>query len=118
MSHWDAYYQKSVLDLEYPTLNTTISAGASHFSPGDFGDQLGHAVANALGAFTASQPRYPLMQPEVQLEEDAESGFELVSHTVNILYMFNGWLLRRSAVCVCVCVCVCGMCVCVRVYTE
>ena len=118
MSHWDAYYQKSVLDPKYPTLNTTISAEASHFSQGDFGDQFGHAVANSLAAFTATQPRYPLTQPEVQLEEDTESGFELVSHTINMLYMFNGWLLmklRRNAVCVCVYVCVC---VCVRAYAE
>ena len=91
MAHWDAFYQRSMHDPDYPSLSTTISAGVRQFNPAEFG---GHAVANALGAFTASQP---LTQPH---EDDPESGSEFVSRP-NII------MLIGRCVCMCVCVCVC-----------
>ena len=92
MAHWDAFYQRWIHDTDYPSLSTTISAGASQFNPADLGR---HAVANSLGAFTtASQP---LMQPHD--EDDSESGSEFASRPNIIMLIFT---IGRRCACVCV----------------
>ena len=100
MAHWDAYYESNEM---YAPMSTTISCGASHFNPGDVGDDSGggHAVANASGAFAHSRP---------QFYEDVQSHY----HDLDTMLPGYGSGEEVGRYCLAVCVCVC-VCVCVYV---
>ena len=115
MARWNAYYESSVNDDQYPPLSTTVSAGASHFNSGVIDDEFGHAVANISGAFAVSQPRGMMMQPGFNEQFESYytgsdtytgSGEEVTSICMCVTCMCTCMCVHAVCACVCVCMCV------------